>query len=132
MKALLVALILVGLLGAGLYFTGTFSMPSPQEQADKIRELVKTKGSWEALVDLQPPAKYRDVVSGNMSGRGAEQKFDRAVFAERVKSKSGREGYALEYIMSADIAFEVMVGPDGKLDSISELATMKSLMTPGG
>ncbi|MCX5661466.1 MAG: hypothetical protein NTW19_17435 [Planctomycetota bacterium] len=131
MKAIVAILVLVALVGGGLYFMGLFSMPSPEEDEKKIKALVAAGGSWETLTDVSPPRIYRSISHSSMTGRGAEQKFDRAAFGDLVKRKGSSEGYALEYHLSADIAFEVMVDSSGKLTEIEEMRTMKSLMTPG-
>lgn len=130
MKALVILLVLVALIGGGLYASGMFSMPSPEEDAQKVKDLVKSKANWEALADLNPPRKYRAIDHGNMTGRGAEQVFEKGKVAEIFAKKGAPEGLAFEYHMSEDIAFEVLVAPDGKLDEVQDLPTMKSLMTP--
>jgi hypothetical protein len=103
-------------------------MESPAAQAEKIRAAAQPGASWEQVVAVHAPKKYADVHLENASGRTALQEFNKDVFAKRVADRENDQGYALQYIFSADEQFEVMLDAEGKVEGIEKMTTMKDLL----
>lgn len=136
MKVLLGVILLAVVIGAVAYFSGMFSMVSPEEQAKRFREVAVAGATWQQVADASEPKRFRvrEKITLEMRsmtpGVGAENKFERQAFKEAFDEGQYPEGFLFEYAFSAADQFAVYFDSSGRVIGLEKHTTMKDLLGP--
>jgi hypothetical protein len=136
MKALLGLLIVVGGLGAALYYSGMFEF-DPVQQAKDAKASVQIGMSWEKVADkVGEPKEYRIFVSSKKMIGGKEveiiklgpaNKFNRANLKQRIADGSLPYGFTFTYVFTAAESFDIVFDATGAVSSVQDNVGIKRL-----
>jgi len=130
MKALLITIVVVGLIGYLLYAVGMFDMASPQEQADALKAKVQRGMTWQQVADIQPPRQYVGIDPNptNRTGEMPPQPFDRAGLEQVVQAGGFPHGFLFRYTYSEAVAVQIRFDSSGQVVEVGDALTTRDLL----
>ena len=130
MKVLIVLIVLViGGVYAAYHFGGLGSF-DPDAGADQLQQNVKPGMTWQQVMGVMEPRKiaFINYDTDGFDPVGPSRKFELDEFKSRIQSQGYPDGFAWQYTFSAQRAYDLTFGADGKLIAMTEPIMAKDLL----
>lgn len=129
MKVLLVTFVLVAAAVAALVYFGGFTSFDPAAQAQEFKQTVKPGMSWKEVADLRKP---KTIVQYDIDSQGLSVErqvgYDMDEFARRMDKGQFDQGFAFQYVFTADDAVSVSFDEQGNVQSMDKMRTTNDLL----
>ena len=130
MKVLIVLIVLVIAGVYAAYHFGGLGSFDPNAKADELQQNVQPGMTWQQVMDVVEPKKVATINydTDGFDPVGPSKKFDLDEFKARLQSQGYPDGFVWQYTFSAERAYDLTFGPDGKLASMDEPIMTKDLL----
>ncbi len=138
MKATLMIVLLLAVMGAGIYFWGGYQSFDPSQQGRDAKAAIRPGMPYKQVLDAAgDPQDYRVLLRRTRRVEGKEvafvepgpsSKFTRDGLDRRVAGGGCPEGFLFTYVFSNSVAFRVSFDDSGDVVAVEDATTMADLL----